>query len=219
MFRLFKLSLLTACLTLSLSSAFTQVLKEPAPYDGFLLQTGHNSWINYLQKRGDMLVSSSRDHTIRLWDLKTGNLIDTFFMKQEIETVLLTEDGRYILGTDISGCIFKLDIASGNIILSKAKAIDTRFHNQVYLLGNSIILINQSEIQALDIKTFETLYYISLGQELSGYSGSHYNVTREGNILKSTNGFSLLKIDMSTGEIKKEDLPGWITFMRKNYGL
>ncbi len=60
--------------------------------------SGHRSWISALaiSPNGQFLASSSLDQTIRLWDLKTGTLMMTFYPKQVITALAFSPDGQML---------------------------------------------------------------------------------------------------------------------------
>jgi WD40 repeat protein len=182
---------------------FAQNRTVPSPYDSYLLHTGHTGRILSVHKQGDFLVSASADKSIRLWNMKTGELTDAFFMDQEIDNVILTQDLQFVVATDSSGTLVKMDVASGKIISELSNIIETRFHSQSYLLGDDIILINKSEVQSINAVTLEKNYYVNLQSYLSS---SRINLSRHGDFLTGSNGESSIQIDMKSGDVVKEDL-------------
>jgi WD40 repeat protein len=90
---------------------------------------GHNGWVSALLLRSDYeLVSTSHDHTVRLWNLRTGELMRTYYppvgrgFKGCINTAALHRDGRIVALAGESALtapgderILLLDLDSGEI--------------------------------------------------------------------------------------------------------
>jgi WD40 repeat protein len=69
--------------------------------NGELIRTfeGHSGGINKvaLSPDGGFVVSGSDDHMVRLWDARTGQLINTFDHSGWVSSVTFSADGKYVL--------------------------------------------------------------------------------------------------------------------------
>jgi WD40 repeat protein len=78
--------------------------------------TGHDSWINTvaIASHGKRFISGSRDRTVKLWDLKTQDLLATFRLESEVISCAIAPDGRKIVVGDAGGKIYFLSLEGIN---------------------------------------------------------------------------------------------------------
>lgn len=202
-----KKRLLALFLCLTIASFTLHGESEQILSDTFLLRTGHTNIINHVSRQGDILVTSSRDNTVKLWDLNTGNVMDSFRFFERITSALLTEDGKTLMVTDGRDKMFKVDIASGRTILESLEHFSSNNNScQSYLHGGAWILVNDSRILAIDTESLEQRWSVEINESFDRYSGSRWNIIKEGNYLLCTDGNEILYINISDGSKKKRAL-------------
>jgi WD40 repeat protein len=68
---------------------------------------------------GKRLVSASRDETVRIWDVATGEEVKVIRVGEPLAAVALSPDGRYVLvGTLGASSIVRLDLKSEKAVVS-----------------------------------------------------------------------------------------------------
>jgi WD40 repeat protein len=97
--KVFSLWFITFIVVLALVECLRAEILEP------VVQLGHNSCVKFLAfyPGGRYLASGIDDKTIKVWDLKTGHLVNTLKKhkdKDRVNSVALSLDGRYLA----SGC-------------------------------------------------------------------------------------------------------------------
>jgi len=78
---------------------------------------GHSGWVNKLDITNTMIISGSQDCTIKLWDLATGDLLQSLIQDAEISCLCVFPlmEGFVIFGDGESKISF-LDLSSGQTI-------------------------------------------------------------------------------------------------------
>lgn len=82
----------------------------------FILE-GHSGWINKIDMTNTMIISGSQDYTIKLWDLATGELLQSLIQDAEISCLCVFPlmEGFVIFGDGESKMSF-LDLSSGRTL-------------------------------------------------------------------------------------------------------
>ncbi|HAC63994.1 MAG TPA: hypothetical protein DCF68_10760 [Cyanothece sp. UBA12306] len=77
--------------------------------------TGHSDWVYSVTVTpdGKKVISGSRDKTVKIWDLVTGNCIATFTAEASITCVAVAPDGVSIVAGDSSGKVHFLQLIGG----------------------------------------------------------------------------------------------------------
>jgi WD40 repeat protein len=81
--------------------------------------TGHNSYVNAVAVIPDscLVVSASQDHTLKIWDLHTGQAVRTLTGHEgPVTAVAVTPDGRCIISASSYGTIKVWDLQTGQAI-------------------------------------------------------------------------------------------------------
>jgi WD40 repeat protein len=73
---------------------------------------GHSDDVNSVavSPDGRYAVSGSRDKTLRMWNLQTGQCVHTKSRSDHISALVVTPDGRYVLTGEVSGNLSILDL-------------------------------------------------------------------------------------------------------------
>src|SRR5215831_1957021 len=79
---------------------------------------GHFDWVNSVafSRDGRLILTGSRDRTVRLWDLPTGALIRTFEDPDVVNSVAFAPDGRRLLSGGDDGTIRLWETDTGGLI-------------------------------------------------------------------------------------------------------
>jgi WD40 repeat protein/serine/threonine protein kinase len=68
----------------------------------------------FLSWDGDYALSGSQDHSVRMWELKTGDCVRTFEGHADaITSASLSADGRYVLSSSLDGTLRLWDMMTG----------------------------------------------------------------------------------------------------------
>jgi len=128
--------------------------------------TGHYNVVRSLaiSPDGEILVSSSYDYTIKIWDLKTGNEIHTLKgHTKDVETIAITPDGKTIVSGSDDNTIKTWDLKSGkelNTLSEHASVV-----RSVIVSPNNKFIISGSGDKTIKI------WDIITGKELKKYIG------------------------------------------------
>ena len=106
---------LNRTLALTLAAAVLYVVANAVPMLG-LSAVGRQAsttvlgGARQLWNDGQQVVSASHDNTLKLWDLKTGELIDTFTADGPVNVCAITPDGNIVVAGDLLGRVHFLRI-------------------------------------------------------------------------------------------------------------
>lgn len=128
---------------------------------------GHTNWVNTIFVNNSQLISGSRDGTIILWDIETGEKLKIFAISSQDITAICCNNHIIVAGT-IGGDIYILNAGTGEII--KRWAAHLLRINSLFLDSEQLISCsNDCKIKIWDIKAGYCI------RELSGYYMSYDN--------------------------------------------
>ncbi|KAL7327078.1 hypothetical protein PS15p_209323 [Mucor circinelloides] len=156
----------------------------------------HNSGIYCLQFDNNLLVTGSRDRNIKMWNIKTGQLLHT--LEGHTGSVLCLQfDHRYLISGSSDSTLIVWDIASGEKIKTLTGHGESVLN--VKLLGNNIVSCSKDRT----VRTWDLDKGISK-LTFRGHRAAVNAVQFEGNRIVSASGDRTIKIwDMNTGECLK----------------
>jgi WD40 repeat protein len=136
--------------------------------------SGHSAWVKIItfSPNGQLLASGSKDKTIKIWDIKTGQLQRTLQLTQSVAQISFSEDATIINSTDINGSVQQWDVRTGEAIQPLA-----HLQNKSAVKGEKVqtnlsadgMLVARAETD----KTIK-IWNLKTGQEVSTLSG-HYD--------------------------------------------
>jgi WD40 repeat protein len=165
-----------------------------SPPGGALIRTlaGHSDSVNgvALSADGRRAVSTSWDHTLKVWDVDTGREIPTFAGHSDIvHKVALSADGRYAVSASSDNMLKILDFHSGrevrtlsghiNIVTSRSIQVNRR-GREVRTFMSPVVALSADgrRAAASDDQTLK-VWDVDSGREvciLTGHTGSVYGV-------------------------------------------
>ena len=118
---------------------------------------GHDNWVNAIAitPNGKFIISGSNDLTIRIWDLKTGDLIKTIEGHENwVSSVSLTPNGKFIVSGAFDHTIRIWELETGRLVntLKGHKS----WINTVAVTPNGEFIISGSNDNSICIWDFET---------------------------------------------------------------
>ncbi|OAC99954.1 hypothetical protein MUCCIDRAFT_147969, partial [Mucor lusitanicus CBS 277.49] len=156
----------------------------------------HNSGIYCLQFDNNLLVTGSRDRNLKMWNIKTGQLIHT--LEGHTGSVLCLQfDHRYLISGSSDSTLIIWDIVSGE----KVKTLNGHGESvlNVKLLGNTIVSCSKDRT----VRTWDLEKGISK-VTFRGHRAAVNAVQFKGDRIVSASGDRTIKIwDMNTGECLK----------------
>jgi WD40 repeat protein len=166
--------------------------------------TGHRSWVNVVvfTPDGRHAVSGSDDHTLSLWDLRTGRELRAFVGHQgPVNAIVLTRDGRHALSGSTDQKIKLWDLGTGRELRTLSG----------HLGSVTAMAMTPDGLRAVSGSTDGTvrLWDLQTGLEvntLSGHLGSVNSVaiTADGRTALSACGDAAIRIwDLRTGHVDR----------------
>lgn len=75
-----------------------------------MILTGDSEWVNgvTVTTDGKRVISASRDETLKVWDISSGNIIASFTGESPISCFTIASDGVTIVAGDESGRVYFL---------------------------------------------------------------------------------------------------------------
>ncbi len=161
--------------------------------------------------RGTLIVLNKNGHDANFIDLRTGEILETLPTGRGPHELVVTDDGRWAIGTDYSGGDSLTVFDVGELVV--ARTIDLRDyprpHGILFLPDQQQVIVTSEASQQLVIVNFhegEIVRAIDTGQ-----SGSHMvALSEDGATAYTSNGSanSISVIDVITGQlIKTLDVP------------
>ncbi|KAI8646541.1 WD40-repeat-containing domain protein [Parasitella parasitica] len=156
----------------------------------------HNSGIYCLQFDSNLLVTGSRDRNLKMWNIRTGQLLRT--LEGHTASVLCLQfDHRYIISGSSDGTLIIWDINTGR----KLKTLKGHGESvlNVKLLGNTIVSCSKDRT----VRTWDLDRGVSK-MTFRGHRAAVNAVQFKGDRIVSASGDRAIKIwDMNTGQCLK----------------
>ena len=136
--------------------------QEEAKLETIHLLTDHSNWIKKVVLSPDQtkLLSSSTDLDVKLWDLKTGELIDTYTAHEgSVDALAFSNDGVTFVSADARGNVIGWDIESTTPAW-KIQAYDNEGINTMLITDSGQLILggNGKIIQVRSMKTREIIH-------------------------------------------------------------
>jgi len=199
-----KLLTLFICISMPLLSLYSDSKETQPLSDTFLLGTGHILPIRFVSRQGNILLSTSNDNSVKLWDLSTGKLMDSFTFRGMVTSATMTKDGQNLIITDDTDSILKVDIPSGLTVQESKIQFATQYSLcESYLLGESLILVSNSLILALDTQSLEQQWSVRMSDHFDSSYDTRWNISKKGDELFCTDGLEILTVNIYNGSAAK----------------
>ncbi|KAI9322726.1 WD40-repeat-containing domain protein [Dichotomocladium elegans] len=153
----------------------------------------HLEAIYCIQFDDDKIVSGSRDRTIKIWDMQTGECRKTL-MAHSASVLCLQYDDRYIFSGSSDATIIQWDIRTGSVI--RVLYGHTESVLNLKFSGNRLVSCSKDRtVRIWDLETGKTL------RTLRGHRAAVNAVQFDGNRIVSASGDRTIKLwDMETGQ-------------------
>jgi len=163
--------------------------------------TGHSSGVNAVSvtQDGKYAVSASNDHTLKVWDLKTGKEVHTLTGHSSgVIAVSVTQDGKYVVSASDDHTLKVWDLKTG-------KEVHTLTGHSLRVIAFSVTQDGKYAVSASDDRTLK-VWDLKTGKEvhtLTGHSSGvrAVSVTQDGKYVVSASDDNTLKVwDLKTGK-------------------
>ena len=136
----------------------------------FIIEKGHTSWINSIaiSPDGKYIVSGSWDKTIKIWDFKTAECLNTLEGQNSVSSIAISPDGKYIVSGSDDGIIKILDFRTLECLNTLEGHKDSV--NSIAISPDGKYIVSGSwddTIKIWDFKTFEYIYTIDKSYQIS----------------------------------------------------
>ena len=122
-----------------LSKKDIPALVENFKFKPFLINKEHQNCINSvtISPDGKYIVSGSSDKTIKIWDIKTAECLNTLKGHSNyVSSVTISPDGKYIVSGSYDGTIKIWDFKNVNNIYSIDLSFNISINNEGFFKGN-----------------------------------------------------------------------------------
>jgi hypothetical protein len=122
---------------------------------------GHNAWVTGVAVTSDgcFAVSASEDHTLKVWDLGTGQAVRTLQgHTRDVTGVAVTSDGRFVVSSSWDGVLQVWDLGTGQAVRTLSR--NTSLVTGVAVTPDGRFAVSASNDQTLrtwDLETGQTM--------------------------------------------------------------
>lgn len=114
-----------------------------------LVLKGHTKPIKDLQfnRENDLLFSASTDRLVTLWSSEYGERIGTYLHQAAIYTMAITQDSKYMVSGDSTGCLYLWEVCNGKLLktIATESTKNPSIKSAYFSEGEQKVLVSDSE--------------------------------------------------------------------------
>lgn len=123
---------------------------------------GHSDFVRTAKQIKNTLITGSRDKTIRIWNIKTGENTHTYTTKGRVNTLAVAKQGRLIYAGLSSGDIIKVEVGTNKIIKLNSRN-NTVFEIQLFPKNSKLAVgYSDGKLRLIDLAKSNTYNDISV---------------------------------------------------------